>query len=363
MNELLKRVKSIGNSSMMEFSDSFDQSKIINSISNTSTPIYALNIALSGSLDKGLSSGLLVIAGPSKHFKTLYGLIIASAYMKNNSDAIMLFYDSEFGASAQYFKQVGIDPTRVLHCPFTTIEELRSDIAQKTSLENGSIKRGDKVFIFIDSLGNSASNKEVKDAEDENEKADMTRAKVMKSLFRIVTPRLRLLDIPLVAVNHTYQTMEMYSKSIVSGGTGVYYSSNDIWIVGRSQIKDAKDLEGFTFTINIEKSREVKEKAKIPISVSFKEGINRYTGLFDIARELGIIEMPKSGWYQRIFINNETGELTREEKSHRRGDVEFNEIFWNEIFKRTNFKKAIEETFKLGGNSNLIDFEEQINEL
>ncbi len=68
------------------------------------TEVPMMNIALSGSVDGGLAPGLTVLAGPSKHFKTSFALIMASAYLKKYKDAVLLFYDSEFGSPEQYLR-------------------------------------------------------------------------------------------------------------------------------------------------------------------------------------------------------------------------------------------------------------------
>ena len=89
------------------------------------TNVPMVNVALSGRIDGGLSSGLTVLAGPSKHFKTSFALLMASAYLKQHSDAIMLFYDSEFGSPQSYFESFNIDTNRVLHTPITDVEKSR----------------------------------------------------------------------------------------------------------------------------------------------------------------------------------------------------------------------------------------------
>jgi hypothetical protein len=48
--------------------------------------------------------------------------------------------------------------------------------------------------------------------------ADMSRAKALKGLFRMATPYLTMKDIPMLAINHTYQEMGLFPKAIVSGG-------------------------------------------------------------------------------------------------------------------------------------------------
>ena len=195
------------------------------------TDVPMMNVALSGSTEGGLAPGLTVLAGPSKHFKTSFGLIMASAYLKKYEDAVLLFYDSEFGSPQSYFKQFDIDTERVLHTPITNVEELKFDIiAQMEGLD-----RDDKVVIMIDSVGNLASKKELEDAINEKSVADMSRAKALKGLFRMTTPYLNMKNIPLIAVNHTYKEIGLFPKDIVSGGTGIYYSADNIWILGRRQ--------------------------------------------------------------------------------------------------------------------------------
>lgn len=184
-----------------------DKSAIFKNRDIVPTTVPMINVALSGSIDGGLTGGLTVLAGPSKHFKTSFAFLMAGAYLKQFPDAVMFFYDSEFGSPAGYFKTYGIDQSRVFHTPIMNVEQLKFDLMNQ--LQN--IERKDKVIIVIDSIGNLASKKEVDDALKESDKADMTRAKQLKSLFRMATPYLATLDIPMIAVNHTYQcgTAEM----------------------------------------------------------------------------------------------------------------------------------------------------------
>ena len=216
-------------------------------------------------MDGGVAPGLTVLAGPSKHFKTSFALIMASAYLKRYDDAVLLFYDSEFGSPQSYFQNFDIDTNRVLHSPITNVEELKFDIISQLE----GLDRGDKVVIVIDSIGNLASKKELEDAINEKSVADMSRAKALKGLFRMITPYLNMKDIPLLAVNHTYKEIGLFPKDVVSGGTGIYYSADNIWILGRQQDKQGTEIKGYHFVINVEKSRYVREKSKIPISVSW----------------------------------------------------------------------------------------------
>jgi hypothetical protein len=204
------------------------------------------------------------------------------------------------------------------------------------------IERTDKVIIIIDSVGNIASKKELDDALNEKSVADMTRAKALKGLFRMITPQLTMRDVPLLAVNHTYMELGMFPKAIVSGGTGVMYSADNVWIIGRQQDKKGTELKGYHFIINVEKSRFVREKSKIPISVSWDGGIQKWSGLLDVALESGHVRKPKNGWYQAVVP--ETGEELTQNLRHVQT---MNQEFWQNIFEKTDFESYIENRFKI----------------
>ena len=211
MSNILEKLKK---NCRIKEADVLSESKFFKKQELTSTPIPMVNVALSGSVDGGLSNGLTVLAGPSKHFKTSYALLMAAAFMDKYKDAILMFYDSEFGSPQSYFSSFGIDLTRVLHIPVKDVEELKFDLVNQLE----EIDRKDKVIIIIDSIGNLASKKELADAIDAKSVTDMSRAKSIKGLFRMVTPYLSIKDIPMLAVNHTYQEQGLYPKAIVSGG-------------------------------------------------------------------------------------------------------------------------------------------------
>lgn len=343
--EKLKKNSTIKETSVLATSKFFNEKEMV------TTSIPAINIALSAKPDGGFTSGLTMWAGVSKMFKTGFSLLMAKAYLDKYPEAMLLFYDSEFGSPQSYFKSFGIDVGRVLHCPITDIEQLKFDIMKQIN----EIERNDKVFILIDSIGNLASKKEVDDAIEGKSAADMTRAKQIKSLFRMITPHLTLRDIPMAVVNHTYKTMELYAKDVVGGGTGSYYSADNIYILGRQQEKDGTELAGYNFIINVEKSRYVKEKSKIPINISFDNGISRWSGLMDIAIDVGFCVKPKMGWYSKI--DPETGEV--EEKLYRLKDTNTKD-FWGSLLNSTKFKEAIYNRY--GISSHAIISDEEIQE-
>lgn len=314
------------------------QSKFFTKKDMISTSIPIINVALSGRLDGGLTPGLTMWAGPSKHFKTAFSLLMAKSYLDKYPDAALLFYDSEFGTPQSYFDAFGIDTDRVLHTPIMDVEQLKFDVMQQLS----NIERGDHIIIVIDSIGNLASKKEVDDAMDGKSVADMSRAKQMKSLFRMVTPHLTMKDIPMVVVNHTYKEIGLYPKDIVGGGTGSYYSSDNIFILGRQQEKEGTEIVGYNFIINVEKSRYVKEKSKIPVSVSYNGGISTWSGLLDVALESGHVVKPSNGWYSKV--DKETGVI--EDKKYRLKDTDTRD-FWLPIVTSKSFNEFVNKKYQV----------------
>lgn len=347
MSLLDKMLKSgaVKSSSVLSKSKFFEQKNPI----QTELPI--VNIAFSGSLKGGLIPGLTVVAGQSKSFKTLLSLYCMKAYLEKYEDGVALLYDSEYGITPEYLESYDIDTDRVIHIPVEDVEQLKFDITKRLE----EVEKDDNVFIMIDSVGNLASKKEVEDAMNEKAVADMSRAKALKSLFRIVTPKLTAKNIPLIAINHVYQEIGMFPKAVVSGGTGIYYSANQIFIITKSQEKDGTDLAGFKFTINIEKSRFVKEKSKLPFTVLYESGIQKWSALFDLAVEAGFITKSTQGWYN--LVDMDTGEVL--EPRRRLKDIEQDDEFFEKLVANDDFNVYIERKYKL----NVADSNDRTNDL
>jgi len=142
-----------------------------------------------------------------------------------------------------------------------------------------------------------------------------------------------------VADNQQY----VLENGIISHNTGAYYGADSIWILGRQQDKEGNEIAGYHFVINVEKSRFVKEKSKIPITVSFEGGINRWSGLLDVALEGNYITKPKVGWY--ATVDRVTGEVRT--PSFRASEIVDNKEFWTTLFKETDFSNFIENKYKM----------------
>lgn len=324
-----------------KYSSVLSDSKSANKGVLASLDIPMLNVALSGDLDGGLYGGITQIVGDSRCFKTCYGLIMMAAYMKQYPEAYALFFDSENGASFEYFDTFGIDKDRVVHLPIEDVEDLKIQAKQFLS----EIEKGDKVFFFIDSVGLLPSRKEAEDAEDGKTVSDMTRARALNSFWRIVTIPLGLKDLPMVAINHYYETMSMFPEKVIKGGKGGFLASNDIWVVSRSKVKEGSELAGWSFNINIMKSRKVKENARIPIVVTYEGGVDKYSGLLEVARATGHVVDPKKGWYTRTMVDGD--------KNWRKANMD--KEFWAPVLGDPSFQKAVKEMYSLSHGPSFDD--------
>ncbi len=335
---LLEKLIGNSNSDMISL---IEESSFFNDIKLIPTDVPILNIAFSGKVDGGFHGGLHTIAGPSKHFKSSIALILAKAFQNYHKDGIVDFKDSEGGITVDYLKTFDIDTKRVLHSFVTDIEQLKATMVPQLEV----LEKGDPVMYLIDSIGNLSSKREYDNAMEGKTAADMTRAKELKSFTRLINGKLKIKNIPCIAINHSYQTLEMYSKTVVGGGTGMVYSSDNIWIIGRQQIKGDGEVEGYNFTITIDKSRLVKEKSKFNITVLHDGGIQRFSGLAEIAEDLGIIEKTRGGKSGKETAYRFDDMIVTD------SEIGTDEGFWNRVFTESKFKELVEQKYKLGGKS------------
>lgn len=335
MSRLLKKNAKDDKVSVLHESHFFDKDVVFRS----STP--AINQMLSGSLDGGVTPGLYQVVGDSRTFKTNFCVSLMKDFLDADPENIALFFDSEFGAKSS-FNSFDVDKSRVLHFALEDIEDLKFKMAQ--SLEEIALGEG-KVFIFIDSVSQIASKKEVDNALNENAAADLTRARELNSFFRIITPKLMLKKIPLFFINSYYDSIvNQYAEATVKGGKQAFLSSDVVLMVGRSQVKDDKELLGWNFNYSAMKSRYVREKSKFSILVTYAGGIYKYSGLFDWAMESGHLTSEKQGFYQFNLDGWVDG------KSYRRKDIESNYTnFFDDLVKNANFKEYVRKKYELGG--------------
>ena len=242
---------------------------------------FHLNACVSGSLFGGWpNSRTCSIAGPSGTGKTF--LVLNSVKRAIDMGYSVIYYDSEAAVDKDQMEKFGIDVTKVNYQPINTVQEFRTSVTTLTS-KMQEIKRiggkTPKVMMILDSAGNLATQKEIDDARSGSEKADMTRSKVLKSIFRIIMTPLADLKIPFIFTNHTYQTQDFISRQVAGGGTGPEYAASIVLFLNKAQLKDSGgEKAGIIVTAKPNKNRFAKP-TNIKFHLHFTEGMNRYVGL------------------------------------------------------------------------------------
>ena len=284
MNEFLNNfVKESGNEYANIVSEGLDGSDIHGFVDTGS---YAFNALLSGSLWGGIPNNKIVaLAGESATGKTYFTLGIVYKFLVDNSDGVVLYFDTEQAVTSDMFIERGVDPNRVAVFPVATIEEFRHQVIKIVNkyLELPKSERK-PILICLDSLGMLSTDKEIADTAEGKGTSDMTRAQMVKSTFRVLTLKLGKAGIPLVLTNHTYAVVGAYvPMKEMGGGSGLKYAASTIVYLSKKKVKEGTDVIGNIIHCKLHKSRFTKENSMVDVMLSYDEGLNPYYGLVDLA--------------------------------------------------------------------------------
>ena len=243
---------------------------------------YICNACLTGSIFGGIPNNRSVaLSGDPGTGKTYLMLNIAREAQKKGT--YVIWYDSENAIEKSQIIQFGIDPSKFRYEPVGTISEFRTNITQTIDLLVEKKSEGleiPKVLFILDSIGNLASIKEVEDSKSGQDKQDMTRAKTIRSIFRIICSKMGLIGGTFVFSNHIYQTLDMFSQSKQTGGQGLVYGASIILNLSKAKLKEGTDntQTGIIVTAQPEKNRFCKP-VKVKFYISYVNGMNPYVGL------------------------------------------------------------------------------------
>ena len=267
-------------SKISEYGNTLDKSTISEIDHYIPTGNYHLNACLTGSLFGGYPNNRAVaLAGPSGTGKTY--LILNAIKQAQKQGYSIIFYDSENAVDKSLVEKFGIDASKFRYEPCNTVQEFRSSVTAITDVLIEQKKKGielPKIMVVLDSAGNLATQKEIDDAKTGSSKADMTRAKLLKSTFRIIMTQFGICKIPFLFTNHTYQTQDLFSRQVGGGGTGPEYAASIILFLGKAKLKEGIEQTGIIVTAKPNKNRFAKP-TNIKFHISFNKGMNPYVGL------------------------------------------------------------------------------------
>lgn len=289
MSFIKDMIKVTGN----EFAALVEDGIEINDIENyIDTGCYALNAVLSGSLYGCIADNkITAFAGSSGVGKSMVSLGIVKSFLDSNKDAICMYFESEAAITSDMIKNFNIDPSRIAIVGISTVEEFRNQVI-KIADEYLQIEKESRkpMLLVLDSLGMLSTSKEMNDTAEGKDTTDMTRARVIKSIFRVLTLKLGKARIPLLLTNHTYQTMAMYSTQVQSGGSGLQYAASTVVFLSKRKEKVDDEVVGNVIHFTLNKGRLTKENSKVDALLRYDTGLNKYYGLLPIAEKYGIFK-------------------------------------------------------------------------
>lgn len=258
------------------------------------TGSYILNALISGSIFGGLPANkITALAGESSTGKTFFALSIVKHFLNSNQDAQVIYFETESAVSKDMMVSRGIDTKRVGLVPVSTVQEFRTQ-SIKVVDEYTKLKKEDRppLLFVLDSLGMLSTSKEIQDATDGKETRDMTRAQVIKSIFRILSLKLGQAGIPLIVTNHTYEVVGAYVPTKeMGGGTGLKYSSSTILFLSKKKEKDGTEVVGNIIKVKAQKSRFTKENSDIETRLFYDaRGLDKYYGLLELGEKYGVFQ-------------------------------------------------------------------------
>ena len=321
MSDFLKNIiKTTGNEYAALVSDGVEAGDCDTFIDTGS---YVFNALLSGSIYGGLAANkITAIAGESATGKTYFVCGMVKSFLDQNPDAGVLYFESESAITKQMVVDRGIDPTRMVIIPVTTVQEFRTQ-AIKILDTYLTTKESDRkpIMLCLDSLGMLSTTKEVEDTTDGKETRDMTRAQVLKAAFRVLTLKLGRAKVPMVVTNHTYDVVgSMFPQKEMGGGSGLKYAASSIIYLSKRKEKDGTEVVGNIIHCKNHKSRLTKENKMVDVRLTYDRGLDRYYGLLELAEKHGVfkkvstrIELPDgSKQFGKTILNNPKDYFTDE---------------------------------------------------
>jgi|TARA_B100001113_G_scaffold134572_1_gene110454 RecA/RadA recombinase len=256
------------------------------------TGSYIFNALVSGSIYGGIPSNkITALAGESSTGKTFFTISVIKHFLKTHPEAGVAFFESEGAISKDLLSDRGVDTKRVVIIPVVTVQQFRQ---QALMVADNLLKdKNHPPMLFVlDSLGMLSTTKEIEDSEAGKETRDMTRAQVVKSIFRVLTLKLSKCNIPLIVTNHTYDVVGAYMPTKeMGGGSGLKYAASTIIFLSKSKEKDGKEVIGNIIKCETKKSRFTKESAKIATRLFYDErGLDPYYGLLELGEKYGVFE-------------------------------------------------------------------------
>ena len=278
------------------------------------TGSYIFNGLVSGSIFGGIPGNkITALAGESSTGKTYFCLGLVEHFLKSSDDSGVIYFESESAISKRLIEDRGIDSSRMMLVPVTTVQEFRTQAIRILDKYLQQPQEDRKPLMFVlDSLGMLSTTKEIEDSEAGKETRDMTRAQVVKSIFRVLTLKLGKANVPLLVTNHTYDVVGSYIPTKeMGGGSGLKYAASTIIYLSKKKEKDQSEVVGNLIKAKTAKARLTRENKEVTTRLFYEKGLDPYYGLLELGEKYQVFkkagnryEMGEKKVYPKAIMDN-----------------------------------------------------------
>lgn len=317
------------------------------------TGFASLNYIICGDMENGgyPVGRITEIAGDPSTGKTLLATIAAISSLKKGY--ITYYLDGEQAYDVNFAKLIaktlGLDPEIVKKINYKEIDKIEEltqvvttiiDVFEKNKVDTGAT-------IIVDGIAFLSTTKEIEDVMKNEEKVDMTKAKLIRQFIRVIKNKLKYLNICMIITNQlTYNIGVMYGDpKTTTGGTAIPFASSVRLRIKSKKIEDNDGrFIGLLIKAETQKNRLFFPYKEAEFPVLFNGKLNKFAGLFETLFNDGIIEKENNLTYK---IKNTDIKFLKKD---------FNEIV---IQDENNFKTLLQTIEK---ERKVIENDQQIQE-
>lgn len=280
---------------------------------------YAFNRIMSGSFRKCIPQGRITnLAGPSASGKSF---VLANAVRSaQQAGAFCLIIDSENALDDEFMQKIGVDiDNNYSYVGVTTINQTVKTISQFLKgykEEYGTDPEAPQILIAVDSLDMMMTETELKHYESGDQKGDQgQKNKQLKAMLKTLVQDIKTLNVAIVCTSQVYKNQDvMNGEGVWIISDAVKYSASQITLLTKLKLKDTSSSEVTGIRMKCEgyKTRFTKPFSFVVIEVPYETGMDKYSGLLEVAISLGVVVKKGSrysltdseeSWYAKDIAN------------------------------------------------------------
>jgi recombination protein RecA len=278
----------------------------------------ALNFALTGKFDEGWPVGhMTVISGDPSTGKSLIIKQAIAFFLKKYPDGVVILDDTE-RSFVKYLNEgeAQIDFDRFIRLSTNSVEEHARTLFDGVKNTQGKItteplvpklfNSGFKhIMVAVDSMAAWSTEHELDVGLD---KADMSKAKILKALFRIIKEDWQKYNVTYMATNHLIFTIGDFMsgpRKIEPGGGGPAFQASVrlcLALASKLKLKD-NSIVGITVRAQTNKNRFAPPFRTCEFKIMYDTGLDKYSGLIELLKGLGLVKTGDGGWYHIVGTN------------------------------------------------------------